>query len=160
MNKAALGGAAALLVLVGALKAKEGLRTEAYYDPVGVLTICFGETKGVYEGMKLTQKQCEDMLKARAAGFMQNVQGLLKVELPPDTLAAHSHFAYNIGVAGYTRSTTRRLTNEGRLEEGCEAMMNWYRAGGRDCRIKANNCYGLIKRREFERDLCKQGLGR
>lgn len=41
----------------------EGLRTNAYLDPVGIPTICFGETLGVSMGDTATVAECHDMFK-------------------------------------------------------------------------------------------------
>ena len=35
----------------------EGLKLKAYRCPSGVLTIGYGHTKGVYEGMQITKEQ-------------------------------------------------------------------------------------------------------
>lgn len=165
--KKAATGSAALVILVGALKHHEGIKTDAYQDVVGVWTICYGETKGVYKGMSLTEKECDQLLKSRAKGFMDGVQDILRVKLSPDTLAAHTHFAYNIGLGGYTRSTVRRLTNDGDIEGGCHAMMRWnvltikgvrYNCSKPENLKNINGCRGIMNRREFERDLCLSGI--
>ncbi len=44
------------------LKRHEGVRLKAYRDTVGVWTIGYGHTKGVYEGMTCTQEQAEAWL--------------------------------------------------------------------------------------------------
>ena len=41
------------------LKYFEGCELEAYQDSVGVWTISYGHTKGVHEGMVITQEQAE-----------------------------------------------------------------------------------------------------
>ena len=45
-------------------KAFEGCWLTAYRDPVGVLTIGYGHTAGVYEGQQISQEQAEDFLAA------------------------------------------------------------------------------------------------
>jgi len=51
------------------VKQFEGLRTEAYRDPVGVWTIGYGTTTGalpglvVGPGMKISERQAEDYLR-------------------------------------------------------------------------------------------------
>jgi len=47
-----------------------------------------------------------------------------------------------------------RQWNRGLYEEGCAAIKAYYYAQGRDCRIRENNCYGLVARREREYALC------
>jgi len=150
--------ASALLILAPFLSDKEGNELEAYQDVVGVYTICGGVTLGVTKGMKLTEAECEALTSATTKEFLEQVAQKITAPVSPDTLAAHTSFAYNIGVGGYSRSKTLRLTNAGDLAGGCRAMGNWFLAGGKDCRIRENNCYGVINRRNAEIELCLGGL--
>ena len=45
------------------IKKYEGLRLEAYLCPAGVWTIGYGHTKGVKQGMKITEEQAEAYLR-------------------------------------------------------------------------------------------------
>ncbi len=137
---------------------REGESLTAYRDAVGIWTICNGETSGVKPTDKKTKEQCQSLTNSRVGQFMTSVANYLTIPVPPQTLAAHTSFAYNIGLTGYARSTTLKETNRGDIIAGCKAMANWYTAGGRDCRIKANGCYGLIARRNDEVKLCLSGI--
>lgn len=150
--------AAVMFYLVPELREDEGRSLVAYKDPVGVWTICDGSTKGVKPGMKVTDDFCDELTEQEAQAFALWVYSKLQVPLSVETFRSHARFAYNIGPNGYARSKTLRLTNKGDIAGGCGAMMNWYTAGGRDCRQKANNCYGLILRREREKQLCLKGI--
>lgn len=149
--------AAGMVSLAPMLAENEGRRLTAYQDSVGVWTICEGITLGVKRGDKLTDEQCDELVRQTQRAFMTSVASKLTVPVTKEQLVAHTHFAYNIGLGGYSRSQTLKLTNAGEWEKGCEAMMNWYRAGGRDCRVRKNNCYGVVVRRQKERDLCLTG---
>lgn len=149
--------AAALVAAVPFIVDREGESLDAYRDAVGVWTICNGETLGVSPGDKVTKEQCRLLAQSRIGQFLIEVAQEVSYPVSAPTLAAHTSFAYNIGLPGYKRSSTLRLTNQGNPKAGCEAMMNWYTAGGKDCRVKANNCYGLIKRRQDEIKLCLSG---
>lgn len=160
-NKAKIGitvVAAALIAAVPFITDREGESLEAYRDSVGVLTICRGETLGVSAGDKLTKEECEALAQSRIGMFMLQIVPLIETEVSPKTLAAHTSFAYNIGIDGYKRSSTLRLTNAGDLKGGCNAMMKWITAGGKDCSYRFNNCYGLYTRRQDEVKLCLAGL--
>lgn len=150
--------AAALVAAVPFIVDREGESLQAYQDSVGVWTICHGETHGVTSADKLTKQQCDLLSQSRIGMFMLQITDLIEVPMTPNTLAAHTSFAYNIGIAGYTRSSALRLTNQGYLKQGCEAMMKWTKADGRDCSMRANNCYGLYKRRQDEVKLCLSGV--
>lgn len=146
-----------MLIAIPFITDREGESLKAYQDVVGVWTICHGETLGVKPGQTATKDECDALTTSRVGQFMLRVRELQTVSLPPAALAAHTSFAYNIGLAGYARSTTLRLTNAGQIEAGCRAMANWYTAGGKDCRVRSNGCYGLITRRNDEIALCVSG---
>lgn len=148
---------AALLIAVPFICGHEGESLKSYEDVVGVWTICNGVTAGVKPGMTKTKAECDQVTQSTIGKFMTAVSNKLIAPVSPQTLAAHTSFAYNIGMEGYSRSSTLRLTNQGHIVEGCNAMMIWHTAGGKDCRQLANNCHGLITRRQDEIDLCIAG---
>ncbi|MBX0289732.1 lysozyme [Hymenobacter sp. HSC-4F20] len=149
---------AALLIAVPFITSKEGERLRAYQDVAGVWTICHGETLGVKPGDRKTKAECDTMTKNRTYQFMSQVYTAIKADVSPEVLAACTSFAYNIGINGFRSSTALKQINAGNGSAGCRAMMNWYTAGGKDCRIKKNGCSGLITRRKAEVDLCLKGV--
>lgn len=150
--------AAAALVAIPFIHDREGDKLESYADVGNVWTICGGVTAGIKPGMRMTQAQCDELTHSTIGQFMSQVAGKLTVEVPAKTLAAHTSFAYNVGLAGYAGSKALKLTNAGDLKGGCRAMANWYTAGGRDCRVRSNNCYGVVQRRAAEVKLCLEEL--
>lgn len=144
-------GATALTISIGIIKPWEGYREKAYPDIVGVMTICYGETKGVKPGMVKTRAECDTMLARRVAEFQRGLRGCLTVALPPRTEAALISWTYNVGVGAACRSTLVKLANAGRLEAACNELPKWNTAGGRVVK-------GLVNRRKVERDLCLAGL--
>ena len=67
-NKGGKVGLAVALATAIAIPA-EGLRRIAYYDPPGILTVCYGSTSGVIAGKRYTMDECKarldrDMLHA------------------------------------------------------------------------------------------------
>ena len=159
MRTKIIGGvlAAALAILIPFLMKLEGRSLRAYLDPVGVWTICDGETLGVKPGDVKTHAECDQLSKDRMTYFLTEVDKMVIPEISAMRLAALTSFAYNIGLNGFQRSQVLKLINQGRYNESCNAMMNWYTAGGRDCRKRENNCYGLINRRNAEINLCLRG---
>lgn len=149
---------ASLLISIPFIFPHEGEELQSYEDVVGVWTICSGITAEVKPGMTKTKDECDALSKTTIARFAGAVSNKLTVEVSPPTLAAHTSFAYNIGMEGYGRSSALRLSNAGDLEGGCRAMMIWHTAGGKDCRIRENNCYGVITRRHDEIALCLSGI--
>lgn len=158
-NKAAASIlAAAMVCCLPFIHQKEAVKLEAYEDVVGVWTICSGVTIGTKPGMKKTEAECDELTRNTLANFMGQVADLLNPPFTPELLAAHTSFAYNIGMGAYKRSKTLRYNNAGNQAGGCNAMLNWYQAGGKDCRIRSNNCYGVITRRNDEVKLCLSGV--
>lgn len=136
----------------------------AYLDPVKIWTICRGETYNVKAGDTLTKEQCHLLAESRIGQFMFQVVDQLKVEVPSNTLAAHTSFAYNIGINAYKSSKALRLTNAGDIKGGCEAISfcgkdEKGRLGGYGCGFAGGQqLNGLIKRRKEETQLCLAGL--
>lgn len=139
---------AAVAICVACIAPAEGLRRVAYSDPVGVPTICFGETKGVKLGDRASTEQCETMLAERVErDFIPGVKGCVKRPMPDTRLAGYTSLAYNIGVEEFCRSSVVRKYNAGDVQGSCDAMMLYVYAHG----IKLP---GLVTRREKERALC------
>ena len=129
----------------------EGLRLKAYLDPIGIPTICYGETEGVAVGDVKTKKECDDMLSVRLAYFGQVVDYYITEDMSPKTHAALSSFTYNVGPDAFSKSTLVKLYNQGKKIEACDQLLRWVNAGGK----KLN---GLVARRKVEHKLCLEGL--
>lgn len=129
----------------------EGCRQYAYRDPVGIPTVCFGETRGVHLGQHFTRPECENMLGDRLQEFDAGVRKCVRIEMPATREAAMVSFAYNLGVGGFCRSSVARLLNENRPREACDALLHFNTARGIPLP-------GLTRRRQEERKLCLEGL--
>lgn len=148
--------AAFLVVAVPFVGKWEGLRLTAYRDIVGVLTVCYGETKGVRPGDVYSKAQCDAMLAHELIAYRRGWHGYLSDEtrttrLPVHRDVAYTSLAYNVGVAAAGKSTATRRLNAGDIEGGCEAIGWWNKAGGRVVR-------GLVNRRAEDVALCLMGL--
>lgn len=130
----------------------------AYLDIAGIATACDGITKGVRMGQVYTEAQCAMLLERElvihAQGVMNCTPGLRPERLAPQRAAAVS-LAYNIGVAGYCKSTAARRFNAGDYRGGCEAFMSWNKARVRGV---LRPVQGLTNRRARERAMCLRGL--
>lgn len=141
-------GLAAALALVGGF---EGLRTVAYRDPVGIPTICFGETLGVQMGDTATVAQCEDKLTRRILQLDDEVTACLGEAPQRGPRVAFVSLAYNIGADAFCRSTLARKYRAGDLEGACAEISRWTYARG-------IQLPGLVKRRAQERRICESAL--
>lgn len=148
---AALGGLAAGLGLAAQLiQPFEGERTHAYLDPVGIPTVCYGETDGVELGQVYTHGKCLAMLNSDVKARTAEMQRCLKVPVSPATSAAMISFGYNLGVRRFCDSIAP-LANSGHTLAACNRMELYVYAGGR-------KLPGLVTRRNAEAELCREGL--
>lgn len=135
----------------------EGLRQVAYYDPVGILTICYGDTNNVAPGQVASLDECKARLDKEMLHAIDQVERC-RPELPVNVLAAFGDAAYNIGpriACDLERSTAARLLKAGKWGEACAQLPRW------DKVCTALGCYslpGLTKRRNAEMALCMRGM--
>lgn len=129
------------------IKKFEGLRLEAYRDPVGVWTIGYGTTRGVHRGMKITQEEAENLLLEDLKTRLPAIERLLKVETSDNELSALVSFCYNVGLGALKKSTLLKRLNASEDEERiADEFLRWDKAGGRVLK-------GLTRRRRAERSL-------
>lgn len=127
------------------IKHFEGLRLEAYKDPVGVLTIGYGDTGNVHPGQVITEVEAEARLKDRLAReFTPGVLSALTRDATQGELDAMVSLAYNVGVGAFRASTLVRKFNAG--ENAAGEFERWVYAGGKQL-------LGLKRRRAAERAL-------
>lgn len=146
-------GLSAALVLAGAgtVSYYEGVSNKAYLDPVGIWTICYGETKGVgKEGYK-TDEECLDSLAEDLTEHHKKMVLYIKTPISVKEEAAYLSFTYNVGVGAFSKSTLIKKLNAGDRIEACNQLLRWDKAGGK--RLK-----GLTLRRESESKLCLEGV--
>lgn len=129
----------------------EGLRQTAYSDPVGIPTICFGETKGVQLGQRRTLDECKGMLADSLEIANRGVDACIKAPLPDYRRAALVSFTYNVGQGNLCGSTLARKMNAGDTAGACDELLRWNRA-------KGIILPGLTKRRAAEREMCLKGI--
>lgn len=130
----------------------EGTVYEAYPDTGGVWTICTGHTKGVRRGDVATAEECAAYLRGDLGGAVD----LVMREFPQATIwqkIALADFVYNLGAPALLKSTLFRLAKAGKWHEAADQFPRWAYVAGLDCRIPANKCQGIPKRRELQRSL-------
>lgn len=127
----AVGLTAAMLAIATPFVGEwEGKRNSPYADAVGVKTVCYGETR--VEMRRYTDRECEELLAIGLTDFGSQVAQLSPgIERSPYEWAAHTSFAYNVGIGAYGRSSVRRLFNAGDRVGACRFMTQYKYAGGR-----------------------------
>ena len=128
------------------LKYFEGCKLTAYQDSVGVWTIGYGHTKGVYEGMTITQDQAEQMLLSELEEYEGYIKDMVTVPLTQNQFDALVVWVYNLGPTNFRNSTLLKELNAGNYNAAGQEITRWNKAGGK---VLA----GLVKRREAEAQL-------
>ncbi len=128
---------------IALIKKFEGCKLEAYQDSVGVWTIGYGHTKGVAEGLKITQEEAEAMLETELLEYEEYVETLVKVGLSQCQFDALVAWTYNLGPTNLKNSTMLTVLNQARYEDVSSEMKRWNKAGGEVLQ-------GLVRRREAE----------
>lgn len=124
------------------IKSFEGCHLKAYKCPAGVWTIGYGHTKGVYDGMTITQSKADDFLREDCSKAESNVNSFnSKYNWTQNEFDALVSFAYNIG------SINQLTANGTRTKEViANKILAYNKAGG-----KVLN--GLVKRRKAEQEM-------
>jgi lysozyme len=134
-KKALAGGGVAALALAASLAlipTWEGKKNAPYFDSVGIKTVCYGETK---VQMKVySDDECRAMLVLRVKQFQSAVvKWNPRLREDPYQLAAHTSFAYNLGMGTYQKSSVSKLYRLGNAYEpqACRAIGKYRMAGGK-----------------------------
>ena len=142
--------AAATAIATALAVPAEGLRQYAYYDPPGILTVCEGHTgKDIVKGKKYSLEECDAFLNDDMKSAINTVEKCVP-GLPDHVLAAFADAVYNMGpkiACDTNKSTAARLLKAGEIEEACQQLPKWNKAGGVPLP-------GLTKRRNAEMEVC------
>lgn len=131
----------------------EGLRQFAYYDPPGILTVCYGSTTNVVKGKKYSLEECKQRLDNDMLDAVLAVERCVP-GLPDNVLAAFGDAVYNVGpriACDRQRSTAARKLAAGDIEGACKELPKWNKARVGGVLVPLP---GLTKRRNLEMALC------
>ena len=148
---------------VKAVKHDEGLRLEAYVDPVGIVTIGYGHTGTLhaFSGNKITRQKADELLRGDLEIAEDIINKWVKVPLTQPQVDALVSFVMNVGPGGKTKdgfvwlksgrhSTMLRKLNAGDYLGAADEFPKWKHGGGKPLP-------GLVKRRARERALFLSG---
>lgn len=129
------------------IKKFEGCRLSAYKDPVGVLTIGYGHTKGVQMGDTITQEEADNLLREDLAIYEKQVMKYDdKYHWNQNQFDALVSFAYNIGSIDQLTSNGRRS-----IKTISDKIPEYNKAGGEVLE-------GLRRRRNEEKALFDEAV--
>lgn len=147
---------AALLASAIAIPA-EGIRQFAYYDPPGILTVCYGSTTNVEKGKKYSLEECKSRLDKDMLIAINQVDSCVP-GLPVEVLAAFGDAVYNMGptiACNKKESTAARYLYQGELLQACNQLPRWNKSKVMGLFIELP---GLTTRRLKEKELCISNL--
>jgi len=131
------------------IKRFEGCRLKAYKCPANVWTIGFGNTfyengEKVKEGDVITQARAEQLAKNVIDKFAVSIRALITQTLNENQFSACVSLAYNIGTAGFKRSSVFKKLNVNPTDATiADSFRLWNKGGGKVLK-------GLVTRREAE----------
>lgn len=141
---------------VGLLKQDEGFKNRAYLDSIGKPTICVGHTgPEVKLGLNYSDEECVRIMLQDVNSAESAVRRSIKVPLYQHEFDALVSFCFNVGNTACTTSTMFKLINNGDYNAASLQFVRWRYAGGLDCAVRSNNCYGVYLRRISEAKLWK-----
>lgn len=130
------------------LKKFEGCKLKAYRCPANVCTIGYGHTSAagapeVTDGMTITQKQADDILRQDLVKYETAVHDMVKQPLTQHQFDVLVDFAYNAGTGALKSSTLLKKINAGDFDAVPAELMKWTKGGGKVLP-------GLVRRRQAE----------
>jgi lysozyme len=127
----------------------EGFFPKTYIDPVGIPTVCFGETdKTITMQDRFTRDECYVLLGASLQKHAADISRCIKVPVKDHEAAAILSWGYNIGASAACSSTLVAMLNSGApATQWCPQMNRWVFAKGKKLK-------GLERRREAEVAMC------
>ena len=134
------------------IKKWEGLRKNAYLDPVGIWTIGYGTIRypdgtRVKQGDTCTEAQAAAWLLDHVEDKTPQIDRAIKVPVSENEYCAIVSFVYNLGIGNFTSSTLLKKLNSGtRKAEVAAEFDRWVFAGGKKLQ-------GLVNRRAEEKNL-------
>ena len=128
------------------IKKHEGCRLRAYQDSVGVWTIGYGHTLGVFESLTITQEEADRLLEADLIAAEKCLANTVPFGITENQHAALCSFVFNLGCKALRDSTLLRKLSEGDDVGAADEFKRWTHAGG-----KILN--GLVARRKAEMEL-------
>jgi lysozyme len=130
------------------LKKFEGCKLKAYRCPANICTIGYGHTSAagapaVSDGMTISQKQANDILRQDLVKFETAVHNMVMQPLTQNQFDVLVDFAYNAGIGALKSSTLLKKVNAAQFDDVPAELMKWTKGGGKVLP-------GLVKRRQAE----------
>ena len=125
------------------IKHFEGLELNAYQCAAGVWTIGYGHTKGVQQGMVISEETADEMLVEELKEYENYINDMVNCPLSQNQFDALVSWVYNLGPANLQASTLLKVLNAGDYAGVPAQIKRWNKAGGKVLE-------GLTRRRQAE----------
>lgn len=132
------------------IKSFEDCYLTAYQDAVGVWTIGYGHTSGVYQGMTITQAEAEAFLREDLKTAENAVNSKVTYPITQNMFDALVSLTFNIGVNAFSESTLLKKLNQGDINGAANEFDRWVYGDG-------EILPGLVKRRAAEKAMFLNG---
>jgi lysozyme len=134
----------------------EGTVLANYIDAVGVETWCTGETQMGRLEKGYTREYCMKLFVKSYSVYSRQVYSCYnetaKKYVTPSMHAAFTDVFYNAGAG--CKSNMIGFLKVGQPVKACNVILQYKRAGGKDCSVRSNGCYGVWDRRLKVYPLC------
>lgn len=112
----------------------------------------------VVKGQRLTAEQCNQIDAAEQKKALDWVDRNVKVTLTEPQKSGSPRSVRGTSAPESASLPPLQKLNAGDRIGACREIRRWIYDAGRDCRIRSNNCYGQIVRRDQEAELACWGL--
>lgn len=142
-------GLGALILALPIVMFFEGLVPTTYIDPVGIPTVCYGETdKTITMQQRFSKEECLVLLGASLQKHAAEVSKCVLRPVKDYEAAAILSWGYNVGPRAACGSTLVRKLNAGEPSTSwCPELLKWVYGGGKKLK-------GLERRRAAEYKMC------
>lgn len=129
----------------------EGMVLSNYWDAIGgVETWCVGETQvGRLPAGNYTKEYCTKLFIGSFGKYSRKLYDCyddsMKPFVSPSMHGAFTDVYYNTGARCNT--VMMRSLKAGTPVKACDGILEYKKAGGRDCSVRSNGCYGVWDRR-------------
>ena len=130
-------------IAIDFIRNEEGCELHAYRCPAGVLTIGYGHTAGVTEGMAISQAHAEELLKSDVIDCAERMASYIKAKVTKWQFIALVSLSFNAGDLRRKAPKLLHYLNAGQEDKCAHEFLDICRAGGKVVE-------GLKKRREKE----------
>jgi lysozyme len=135
---------------------REGFKTKAYRDSVGVWTIGVGHTSAAGEpkvtpGLVISKAQVDEILSRDLVQYERAVHDAVCAPLTQGQFDALVSFCFNVGIGGFKGSTVVKRVNSGDYKGAADALLLWNKPKEIGGRRKSERAQFLAATPEYDK---------